>query len=218
MTPERWTALCKSLERLTGSILEGVIASHRAEVLTWPASVRRLEADSPWLAGIFEGTFDPRLELAGWASVKQVLERDNANLRTQPFELLKAFGRHLDATFDPPDVVLEESNDIRSAYGCGGGSASWVRGNSTQTIVFASDASESPSAGMRSYDSWMTRGLANGAVLTVLADDFLDGRTFTASGPCPAVLELAPAWTAFVRGGELPEVKRVLEATRVPWR
>src|SRR5690348_16823427 len=67
VTPERWSTLCQSLEATS-------LASHRAEVMQWPAEVRRIKADSPWLRGVFEGVFDPRLELVGFATIEQRLQ------------------------------------------------------------------------------------------------------------------------------------------------
>lgn len=219
MTPERWSTLVQSLNALTGEALEQAVASHRAEVAEWPTSVRSIGADSPWLDGIFEGRFDPRLELVGHATIQQHLEHAPADVRSQEmFQIVRALAARLDPAFDPPDVVLEEENDIRSAYGCGGGGAWWTRGNATQTIRFDSNATESPSMGMRSHDSWTAHGMAEGCALVVEVDDFFDRRKLTASGPCPSVLEVAPAWAAVVRGADAAEVRRVLRATSVPWR
>ncbi len=215
MTPERWSTLCQSLDALSGPELEQAIASHRAEVAQWPAAVRRIGADSPWLKGVFEGAFDPRLELVGHATIEQKLQ--GRVQYTLMFELVRALGAHLEPSFDPPDVVLEEEDNIRSAYGCGGGSAWWTRGNAEHSVRFHSSASESPSMGMRSYDSWTASGLPEGCSLVIEMDDYDDGLGLVASGPCPWVLELAPAWTAAVRGADLAEIRRVLEATRVPW-
>ena len=212
--------LCESLSKLTpGPALDDLIAAHRADVATWPAAARFVPAGSPWLAGIFEGRFDPRLELAGCARLEQVLTRQAGSLaHRQMFGIVKALAAHLDPTFDPPDVVLEEENTIVSAYGCGGGRETWTRGNATQTVRFSSNASESPSEGMRSDDQWTASGLAPGCTLTVATGDFFDDRKLSASGPCPAVLELGPAWSAVVRGADLDEVRRVLASTRAPWR
>lgn len=218
MTPERWSTLCQSLEALTGPALEVELAARRAEVAQWPAAVRRIGAESPWLKGVFEGRFDPRLELVGSATLQQHLEGQQRAGGAQMFELVRMLSAHLDPSFDPPDVVLEEEDNIRSAYGCGGGQAWWTRGNASQSIQFFSNASESPSAGMRSYDRWTAAGLPEGTSLVIELDDYVDGCTLVASGPCPAVLELAPAWTALVRGADVAEVRRVLQATRVPWR
>lgn len=220
MTPERWLALCETLSKHTpGPPLDSVIAAHRAEVATWPAAVRFVPADSPWLSGVFDGRFDPRLELAGHARLEQVLTRQTGSVaHRQMFGIVRALAAHLDPTFDPPDVVLAEENTIVSASGCGGGRETWTRGNATQTIRFTSNASESPSVGMRSEDEWTASGLAPGCTLTVASGDFIDDRKLSASGPCPAVLELGPAWSAMVRGAALDEVRRVLAETRVPWR
>lgn len=215
MTAERWLAWCETVAKHSVDL----IAAHRAEVLTWPAAVRFVPADSPWLSGVFEGRFDPRLELAGCTSLVHVLKHQSAPLaHGQMFDIVKALAAHLDPTFDPPDVVLDEENTIVSASGCGGGRATWTRGNSTHSIRFTSNASESPSLGMRSEDVWTAVGLAPGCSLTITSGDFLDDRRLSASGPCPAVLELGRAWSAVVQGAELSEVRRVLAETRVPWR
>lgn len=212
--------LCDGLSKLPpGPALDDVIAAHRAEVATWPATVRLVPAESPWLAGVFEGRFDPRLELAGCARLEQALERQVGSIaHGQMFGLVKALAAHLDPTFDPPDVVLEEENTIVSANGCGGGRETWARGNATHAILFSSNATESPSEGMRSDDQWTAVGLAPGCSLVVATGDFFDHRKLSAAGPCPAVLELGPAWSAVVRGADLDEVRRVLASTRAPWR
>lgn len=218
MTPEDWSALRESLDSLTGPALEAAIAKRRAEVGKWPASLRRIGAESPWLKGVFEGHFDPRLELVGHATIQQHLEGQSGFSRVQLFDVVRVLAAHLDPKFDPPDVLLEEENNIRSAYGCGGGHAWWARGNATHSIHFHSNATESPSMGMRSYDSWTASGLPDGTSLCIEVDDFVDGAGLTATGPCPSVLELAPAWTALLRGADLAEVRRVLQITRAPWR
>ena len=146
MTPERWSKLCQSLDSLTGPALDEAITSHRAEVAQWPASVRHLEADSPWLQGVFEGRFDPRLELVGHATIQQRLEGERSSGGPQMFDLVRALAAHLDPAFEPPDALLGEEDNIRSAYGCGGGQAWWTRGNATQSIQFHSNATESPSS------------------------------------------------------------------------
>lgn len=220
MPSERWPALYETLSKHTpGPALDLLIAAHRADVATWPATERFVPPDSPWLSGVFDGRFDPRLELAGHARIGQVLTRQSGSLaHRQMFGIVSALAAHLDPTFDPPDVVLDEENTIVSASGCGGGRETWSRGNATHTIRFSSNASESPSAGMRSHDEWTAAGLGPGCALTVASGDFIDDRTLSASGPCPAVLELGPAWSAMVRGATLDEVRGVLAQTRVPWR
>lgn len=219
MTPDRWTALCESLSRLpAGPALDEAIAAHRLEVATWPAATRVVPATSPWLSGLFEGRLDPRLELAGWASLEQVLRRQPTSVRHgQMFGIVKALAARLDPAFDPPDVVLSEANTIVSAYGCGGGQETWTRGDATHRVRFTSNASESPSDGMRSEDAWTAEGLAPMCALTIATGDFADDRKLSAAGPCPAVLELAPAWSAVVRGAGLDEVRQVLAESRVPW-
>lgn len=220
MTPERWSALCEELSKLTARpALDNLIAAHRHEVISWPPELRSLPADSPWLTGVFDGRFDPRLELAGLARITQVLTRQTGSLaHGQMFDIVNALAAHLDPTFDAPDVVLAEENTIVSASGCGGGRATWTRGNATHSIRFTSNASESPSLGMLSDDTWTAVGLAPGCSLTIGSGDLRDERTFSASGPCPAVLELGPAWSAIAHGAELSQVRRVLAQTRVPWR
>lgn len=220
MPSARWSAICERLSKhAPGAALDQLIAAQRAEVVTWPATERFVAADSPWLVGVFEGRFDPRLELAGQAQLRQGLTRQSGSLaRGELFGIVKALAARLDPTFDPPDVVLAEENLITSASGCGGGRETWTRGNATQTVRFSSNASESPSLGMLSEDEWTAVGLAPGCTLTITSGDRLDDRTLSASGPCPAVLELGPAWSAMVRGATLDEVRRVLAQTRVPWR
>ncbi|MBM4778099.1 MAG: hypothetical protein GQE15_10410 [Archangiaceae bacterium] len=220
MPSERWSALYERLsQHEPGAGLDRLIASHRAEVATWPATERFVAPESPWLAGLFEGRFDPRLELAGYARIGQVLTRHAGSLaHREMFGIISALAARLDPTFAPPDVVLAEQNTITSASGCGGGQETWTRGNAAHTIRFSSNATESPSLGMRSEDEWAAIGLPPGCTLSVGSGDFFDDRTLSAAGPCPAVLELGPAWSAVVRGATLDEVRRVLAQTRVPWR
>lgn len=202
-----------------GPALDEAIARRRAEVLQWPASVRHLAADAPWLTGCFAGEFDPRLELVATAELVHVSARGPTSLFSGAFfDVVRAFGARLDPAFAPPDVLLGEEDDIRSANGCGGGRAWWERGSSTHSIRFESAASESPSQGMLTKDQWVARGLAAGCSVLLEVDDFSERRKLSVSGPCPAVLELAPAWAAVLAGARFPEVQRVLSQTRAPWR
>jgi hypothetical protein len=215
MTPERWAAVCAELENVSGAELPLAIDAKRDEVLRWPAAVRHLNADSPWLNGLFEGRLDPRLELVGHAAIRHRHEYTSYTVRTgELFPIMALLGHHLDPAFNPPDVVLGQEDNIVSAYGCGGGSAWEKRGDSTQWIYYDCSATEH-AAGMSTDDSWTAHGLAEGVSLEVQVEDSFGGSYgFAATGFTPAIFELALAWQAVLRGATAEEVRALLATRR----
>lgn len=200
-TERAWSEVVRLLSSLEGSALASAIAEARA-VVAWPARLRHVDAACPWLAGLFDGKLDPRLELVGWASVKhshdyRYLECNLA--QRQLLRIVAAFARHLDPTFTAPDTLLEGGDDIRYASGCGGGSVWEKRGDASRGVLF-SDVAIEHSAEMENDGSWVPYGLAEGHELTVARRDCIGGTyTFSATGPAHAVIELASVWGAMVR-------------------
>lgn len=219
-TAERWAAVCEAMGAVSGDALASALSEARETVKRWPAALRRIGPDSPWLRGLFDGQLDPRLELVGHASIHHRHEYRYMASPVRTAELLRvveALARHLDAAFDPPDVLLGAENDIRYASGCGGGEAWEKRGSATQWLAYRSWAVEH-SADMETDESWTAHGLAEGASIAVTCNDYIGGAfDFSASGDVPAVLELASAWRAVVGGASLEEVRAVLERSHVPW-
>jgi len=220
---ENWQHVCQVVDRfasISSDLLASVVADVRAAIARWPADVRVIGADSPWLAGIFTGTFDPRLQLVGRATIHSTRTHEPNSLYTrEAFDLVELFARHLDPAFDPPQDILEDEDEIRSANGCGGGSAWKKRGNATQYISYHCSATES-SAEMHHSESWDATGLAPGTSIVINHRDYYDDLCeLVASGPAPAVFELAPVWEAAVKqGAYIEESRALLRATHVPWR
>lgn len=113
-TAQRWAEIVAHLDRLDGGARIEAIDAARP-VLAWPARLRALDANSPWLAGIFDEGFDrtadPRLALAGWASIKNKYEYGytTCNMHSgQMIHIVAGFAKRLDPAFDPPNVVLDK--------------------------------------------------------------------------------------------------------------
>jgi hypothetical protein len=219
-----WDAVCEALCQLQDSeALARAIAVAREPLGRWPAMLRRADANraSPWTAGVFEGRFDRRLELVGWASIRHHHEYEYLESPVKSerlLDLVAAFARRLDPTFDPPNTVLESGDDIRYASGCGGGRAYEKHGGATQWIAYDNQAVEH-SGDMETNESWTAHGVSEGATVTVGCHDYIGGYyDFTASGPAPAVFELAPVWSAVLRGMPISEALELLHRTWAPWR
>ncbi len=112
------------------------------------------------------------------------------------------FARQLDPTFDPPmGVVLEKRNSYAHAYGCGGGEEVEKRGDETRGVLFR-DEIEEGSADSRNDGSWKPYGLAPGCELLVHRYEYTAGvYSFSATGPTPAVLDIAALWGQMTREG-----------------
>ncbi|MBN2498966.1 MAG: hypothetical protein JXR96_30535 [Deltaproteobacteria bacterium] len=191
------------LSNLRGAALSQAIDEARA-ILSWPARLRHASADCPWLAGVFEGALDPRLALVGWASVRHAYEYEylQCNLNeVQMIHTVAGFARRLDPSFDPPAVVIDRGNTIQTAYGCGGGQEWEKRGDAMSGVLFRDEVTEH-AAETENDGAWVPYGLAEGCQLRVHRHDYLGGRySFTATGPTPAVLEIAALWGEMTRGG-----------------
>lgn len=219
-----WDAVCEALCQLEDAeALARAIAVAREPLGRWPARLRRADAGpaSRWTAGVFEGRFDPRLELVGWASIGHHHEYEYLEDPVESGRLLDlaaAFARRLDPAFDPPNTVLGSGDNIRYASGNGGGRAWKKRGGATQWVAYENQAVEH-SADMEFDESWTAHGLAEGTAITVKCNDYIGGYyDFTASGPAPAVFELAPVWSAVLRGMRISEALELLRRTWAPWR
>lgn len=220
---QAWAAVCEALSRLEDAqTLARAIAVAREPLRRWPAGLRRADAGpaSGWTAGVFEGRFDPRLELVGWASIHH--RHEYAYLESpvsgELLDLVAAFARRLDPAFDPPTTVLGSGDQITYASGCGGGRAWKKRGGPTQWVAFESKAVEH-SAEMEFDQSWTAHGLAEGVEIAVTCNDYIGGHyDLAASGPAPAVFELAPVWSAVVHGMPIRKALALLRRTRAPWR
>lgn len=194
-TPELWSQLVDALSQLEGVALDDAIVRARP-ALSWPARLRAVGDDSPWLTGVFEAARDPRLALVGWASVKRTTAYRYMEGMRDAYVMgaLMEYGRLLDPTFDPPDVVLEQSNDITYASGCGGGTRSEKRGDAARGVRFHDQATEH-SADMENDGTWVAYGLAEGCALRIDRNDYIGSEwTFTATGPTPGVFEVAVRW------------------------
>jgi hypothetical protein len=219
-----WHAVCEALSRLEDpEALARAIGVAREPLARWPARLRRADAGpaSRWTEGVFEGRFDPRLELAGWGAIRHRHEYKYLESPVRSgnlLDLVAAFARRLDPAFHPPNTVLAKGDDIRYASGCGGGRAWEKRGGATQWIAYEDHAVEH-SADMEDAESWTAHGLADGTAITVESHDYIGGYyDFAASGPAPAVFELAPVWSAVLRGTPVSEAPELLQRTWAPWR
>jgi hypothetical protein len=219
-----WDAVCEALCQLEDAeALARAIAVAREPLGRWPAMLRRADAGpaSRWRAGVFEGRFDRRLELVGWGSIRHRHEYEylKSPVRSERLlDLVAAFARRLDPAFDPPNTVLESGDNIRYASGCGGGRAWKKRGGATQWVAYDNQAVEH-AGDMETVETWTAHGLADGTAITVECHDYIGGYyDFAASGPAPAVFELAPVWSAILRGMPISEALKLLQRTRAPWR
>jgi hypothetical protein len=218
-----WQAVCEALDQVQDAeALTRAIAAAREPLGRWPARLRRADAGpaARWTEGVFEGRFDPRLELAGWGSIRHRHEYEylQCPVRGNLLDLVAAFARRLDRGFDPPDTVLESGDEIRYASGGGGGRAWEKRGAANQWVAYEDRAIEH-SADMEDNESWTAHGLADGTAITIESRDYIGGYyELAASGPAPGVFELAPVWIAVVRGMPISEALELLRRTRAPWR
>ena len=218
-----WHALCEALSRLEDpEALARAVAVAREPLGRWPAMLRRADTGPAalWTAGLFEGRFDPRLELVAWGSIRHRHEYKylESPVRADRLDLVAALGRRLDPAFDPPKTVLQRGDDIRYASGCGGGRAWERRGSAAQWVAYENQAVEH-SADMEDAASWTAHGLAPGSAVTIECHDYIGGYyDFAATGPAPAVFELAPVWSAVLRGIPTSEALELLQRTWAPWR
>ncbi len=218
-SPETWAAICKALGSLADSELEPAVALAREPLKCWRPELRTIAADSPWLRGVFDAVFDPRLELAGRATIQheQKYSYDGSLVRVDLMDIVELFARRLDPAFDPPNVVLEEEDNIRYASGCGGGAAWKYRGNARHWLAHDTRATEH-SADMETWEEWTPHGVADGRSIVIKRHDYGSGTyELSATGDLPAVLSLAPVWKAVLRGASVDEARALLDSIRPPW-
>src|SRR5436190_8323649 len=70
---KNWQRVCTVIDTyapMGREWLASAVAGARDAITRWPAEIRAIKEDSPWLAGIFDGVFDPRLQLVGWATIR----------------------------------------------------------------------------------------------------------------------------------------------------
>jgi WD40 repeat protein len=206
-----WAAICSVLGSVASSAVNAAVAIAREPLKRWPPELRTIDADAPWLRGVFDGTIDPRLELVSRATIKHEhkYNADGWHIRVDLMDVVELFGRHIDPAFDPPNVVIEDKDNIR------GGVASKVRGNATQALAHRTRCTEPD---MESWETWDARGLAEGRAVSMGRHDHSGGEyDFLATGDIPSVVSLATAWKTALSGASLDEVRAKLTSIRLPW-
>lgn len=207
-----WRQIAETLAKLPAEDLPPVITALREPLRAWPAEMRRestYSARAPWLAGLFKGVIDPRLELIGWADIAHRQDFEEPDLCGTPdyvegiYAVTKLFAQALDPAFNPPDAVLSKDSEYTAAAGCGGGFDEERRGNEQQGMLWYDKIEESPSGNDPSAGTWSPYGLAGGYELHI--GRFIQYKgyyTFSVSGPAPKVFELAHAWGILLRDGK----------------
>ena len=220
----RWRELCGHLAGMVDSVaIELGVLAVREQLQGWPARMRRAgslgsfaEATAPWLARLFRGACDSRLELVGWAYVRHESEHHPGEDRfldnKDPYGLgpdfstlirpvVFAFARHLQPDFAPPNVRLSCEGRVEPASGCGGGFEAETWGDAERGLRWHAMITEH-AADYSSDGAWTVYGLNEGLMLKVGDRERGAGTyTFEAEGPTPEVLELALAWGELLRVG-----------------
>lgn len=205
-----WAALTRALSACD----ERTVARSLAGARRWPAELRVIGAhvgrpegrvrwddvlSHEWSCSLFAGRVDVRLAACASACVAHAA--DDVATGLEPSGLLRvarAFARHLDPTFDPPDVEIASHREYTSAAGCGGGFAYARRGDATRGFDWDEVITEH--AADDSYDgAWTPYGHRSATRFSVGRWEREGGRrTFAAIGPTPEVLELAHAFGLLV--------------------